>query len=76
LNILEHKEFLYILTNWFLYILKNKNVVKYIKVHAGKIKWFEDGFILPAKESFKVYLNDGSFLGTLSLLTFALLLSI
>lgn len=66
LNILEHKDFLYILTNLFLYILKDKKVVNCIRVHAGKIKWFEDGFILPAKKSLKVYLNDGSFLGTLS----------
>ena len=35
----------YILTQWYLYILKDEELVCYLKNEKGKFKWFKKGFI-------------------------------
>lgn len=58
-SIREFKERLYILTSWYLYILQNDVVVKYIPVNDGNIKWFENGFVLLEKEELTIFDLDG-----------------
>lgn len=62
-SIKEFKGYLYILTSWYLYILKSDKVIKYIYSKDGIIKWFEDGLILQRKKKFTVFDLEGNNLG-------------
>jgi hypothetical protein len=62
-SIKEFKDRLYILSSWYLYILQNNQVVKYLPVNDGHLKWFDDGFVLLEKKEIKIYDLDGRFIG-------------
>jgi len=63
--IIERKDYLHIMTYWYLYILKNDRVLKFLKVDTGNIKWFDCGFVHQLKNDIYVYLNNGDLLSSL-----------
>lgn len=63
--ITERGEYLHILTHWYLYILKNDKIAKFLKTDTGKIKWFDYGFIRRVKSDIYIYQNNGNLLGNL-----------
>ncbi len=65
-SIREFKGNLYILSIWYLYILKNDQVIKYLPLNDGYYKWFEEGLILLEKKEFKIYDLEGFYIGKIS----------
>lgn len=65
-SIKEFKGMLYILSSWYVYILKADQVIKYIPVNDSYLKWFEEGFILLDKKEFKIYDLKGGEIGKIS----------
>lgn len=64
--IIERKDYLHIMTYWYLYILKDDTVLNFLKVDIGDIKWFDCGFVHQLKNDIYVYLNNGDLLGSLN----------
>ncbi len=64
--VLEQNSYVYILSSWYLYILNNDKLVKYLKLDKAEVKWFDSGFIVKINNEIKVYQNNGDILGCLS----------
>ncbi len=56
----------YILTHWYLYILKEDKTINYLRNEFGRFRWFEDGFILQGKKEITIFDNDGNKKGLIS----------
>ncbi|MCJ7447711.1 MAG: DnaJ domain-containing protein [Bacteroidales bacterium] len=64
--ITEYNDRKYILTQWYLYILKDEKVMCHLKNEKGRFKWFKKGFIHQQKNQIILFDCDGSNLGSLS----------
>jgi hypothetical protein len=62
----EYNDRKYILTHWYLYILKDDKLVRYIKNEKGNYKWFKKGFIHLNKNQIILFDDDGTKKGKLS----------
>jgi curved DNA-binding protein CbpA len=62
----EYNDRKYILTRWYLYILKDDKIVNYLKNEIGNFRWFKNGFIHLNKNSIILFDTDGTKKGTLS----------
>jgi len=62
----EYNERKYILTQWYLYILKNEKLISYVKNEKGRFKWFKKGFIHQHKNHLIIYNCDGVNQGSIS----------
>ena len=62
----EHNDRQYILTHWFLYILKEDKTINYLKNENGSYKWFDNGFILQQKKQITLFDKDGNSQGSVS----------
>lgn len=63
--IVECEKYLHIMTYWYLYILLDDTVLRYLKVYDGIVKWYDRGFIKQLKNNIYIYLNNGDFIGSL-----------
>ena len=63
---IEYNDRKYILTHWYLYILKDDKLVRYIKNEKGNYKWFKKGFIHLNKNQIILFDEDGTKKGELS----------
>lgn len=62
----EYNDRKYILTKWYLYILKDDKLRGYIKNEKGRFKWFEKGFIQQRKNQIILFDPDGVNQGLIS----------
>lgn len=67
--ITEYNDRIYILTQWYLYILKDEKVLCHLKNEKGRFKWFKKGFIHQQKNQIILYDCDGTNQGILSFQT-------
>lgn len=65
LYIIECGDYLHILTELYLYILRDDKIIKSIMVSESKIKWFDTGFTHYRKGDVTVYKNNGDILGSM-----------
>jgi len=64
--VVEYNNRKYILTHWYLYILKEDKTLQYLKNEKGNYRWFKNGFIHQGKKQIVFYDIDGNNKGTLS----------
>jgi len=62
----EYNDRKYILTHWYLYILKDDKLFRYLKIEKGNYKWFKNGFIHQDKKQIVLFDRDGDKKGMLS----------
>ena len=62
----EYNDRKYVLTHWYLYILKNDELFRYLKTEKGNYKWFKNGFIHQDKKQIVLFDRDGNKKGILS----------
>lgn len=63
LFITEYNNRKYILTQSYLYVLKDDNIVRYLKNEKGKYRLFRKGFILQDKKQITLFDRDGEKIG-------------
>jgi len=68
--ITEYNNRKYILSQWYLYILKNDEIVKSLKCENGVFKWFKNGFIHLGNKHINLYNIDGVSKGSLTFKSF------
>jgi len=66
LFVTEFNDRKYILTRWYLYILKDDNIVRYLKNENGKYRLFRKGFILQDKKQINFFDRDGKRTGMIT----------
>jgi curved DNA-binding protein CbpA len=66
LFITEYDDRKYILTQYYLYILKDDNIVRYLKNENGKYRLFKKGFILQDKKQITLFDRDGESTGMIT----------
>jgi curved DNA-binding protein CbpA len=66
LFITEYNDRKYILTQRYLYVLKDDNIVRYLKNENGKYRLFKKGFILQDKKQITLFDRDGERIGMIT----------
>ena len=62
----EYNDRMYILTKWYLYILKADKLQGYVKNENGRFKWFEKGLIQLRKNQIVLFNPDGISQGSIN----------
>jgi hypothetical protein len=64
-SVIEIQDHLYIVSSYYIYILKDGHFIRSIEIEDRNYKWFEKGFIVINKGSSTVYDLDGNRVATL-----------
>jgi hypothetical protein len=65
--VVEREDYLHILSNYYLYILKNDKCIFYLNLDSyTNIKWYEDGFLQFKDKDISIYSNDGGLISQIT----------